>query len=183
MKLKLALFLPILALPVGHLNTLPKEQTHFCVECPVERPVPLPAMVLETLRVTKDQNIDQDDWERCAQGEGISRSDIPESWFVASQLTLKKGESPGLVVQTKNACFYGAHIGPFWLLEGSQAGYRLAFAGRADGFEVLRHHTNGYPDIELVFFFEAGKFLEYSKFCYEDGKYRFCGKRTERNAT
>jgi len=181
MKVALALLLPILALPLGSQDTPSREQTHFCVECEADHPVRLSAAALETLQVTKDDNGEHDELERCAQDQGLAVRDIPESWFVASPLTLSAGKVSGLVVQAKNACLWGAHIGPFWLLDRSDAGYRLIFSGRADGFDILRHRTNGYPDIELVFVLEAGKFIGYSKFCYAGDKYRLCGKRRERN--
>jgi hypothetical protein len=180
-KVAISLLLPILALAVGPQDIPSIEQTHFCIECEIEHPVPISAAALETLQVTKDENGEHEVLEGCAKEQGISVRDVPESWFVASQVTLKRSEAPGLIVQSKNACLWGAHIGPFWLLDRSNAGYRLLFAGRADGFDVLRHYTNGYPDLELIFVLQAGKFIGYSKFCYEGGKYRLCGKRTERN--
>jgi len=180
-RVVVSLLLPILAFGVGQQDSQLIEQNHFCVECSIEHPVPLPPAALKTLQGTNDKNGEHNELERCAKEDGISVRDIPEPWFVASETTLKKGEAPGLVVQANNACLWGAHIGPFWLLAGSNAGYRLLFAGRADGFDVLEHVTNGYPDIELVFLLQAGSFIGHSKFCYKDGNYQLCGKRTEQN--
>jgi len=159
---------------------VPTEQRSFSVEEQLVKPVLLPSEVLQLLRSTKDQRGEHDVLEQCAQEESLSVSNIPATWFEATELTLKSGEPPGLLVKAKNACLFGAHIGPYWIFRRAATGYQLAFVGRADALHVKKTRTDGYHDLELIFMMEAGRAAAYSKFCYQNGHYEFCGRRTVR---
>ncbi len=107
--------------------------------------------------------------------------DIPASWFVASQVRLTKIRASGLVVRGEAECLGGAHIAQFWVLEKTTTGYKIVFAGRGDGFEVLPTSTNGHRDLELVLITQAGANVDDVKFQYSRGKYRISGHHVEHN--
>ena len=116
------------------------EQTSFGLEEPVEHPVPLPQAVLEKLRAeTRDTT--------CPNSKAATN--IDDSWFTASEVTLRRGELPALVVKAETACLWGANIGPFWVFRHSKTGYEIVLSENALGLEVLNTRTNGYRDIQL----------------------------------
>jgi hypothetical protein len=152
-----------------------QEQTDFGVEDKFQRPVPLPADALQSLRASKNPD---DLLQECAENEGITPAEIPASWFVASEIRLSRTSS-ALIVRGEHECLRGAHIAQFWALEKTKAGYRIIFRGRADGMGVLATRTNGYRDLELLIVTQAGAYVEYVKFGYSKGEYRVAGSRME----
>jgi hypothetical protein len=179
MKLQLAIAFVVLASYVsvpaqsassdGHT----REQVSFGSEDDFQRAVPLPAAALQAILAAK---FPDDDLERYAKDKGIRAAEIPATWFVASAVRLSQVPDSGLVVRAENACLYGAHIVPFWVLAKRSATYKVALVDRADALDVLGSRTNGYRNIQLFFF--SGADLDYLKFCYRDGEYRGCGRRS-----
>jgi hypothetical protein len=152
------------------------EQTHFALEEPFERSVPLPPSVLKILRADKSN---REGFEGCP-GRGAEK-EIPASWFVASEATLKRGESPGLVVRAENGCLWGANIGPFWVFRRVNGRYELVLSQSALGLELLNTRTNGYRDIETCAAVAAGRYLVCLKYKFANGKYRFASRHEEEN--
>jgi hypothetical protein len=155
----------------------PKEQKSFSLEEPFENRVAVPAEVLQILRAPKDTD-QRDTLNRCAQEDGISVSEVPDSWFEAAQIALTVGEPRGLVIKAQNACLWHAHTGPYWVFRRLATGYQLVFVGEADWLDVKRTRTNEYRDLELVYSLEGGRTFGYSKYCFQQGQYLFCGRRT-----
>lgn len=148
----------------------------FATEDPFPNPIVVPSEALAAIKTAADS---ADILRDCAQNEGIRVADVPASWFLGSQFELSKGRTSGLIVRAEHGCLLGAHITQFWVLAKSQAGYQSVFTGRADALSVLRHRTNGYRDVQLIFVMKAGAEIQYVTFQYSDGAYRLSGRRTE----
>jgi len=143
------------------------EQTSFGLEEPVEHPVPLPQAVLEKLRAETRDRI-------CPNSKAAKDSD--DSWFAASEVTLRRGELPALVVKAENACLRGANIGPFWVFRRSKTGYEIVLSESALGLEVLNTRTNGYRDIRLSA--ATARDVLIGVYRFRNGKYTVAIKRT-----
>lgn len=153
-----------------------REQTDFGAEGDFQKPVPIPADALQSLRTSRSAD---DALQECAEQEGIPATEIPASWFVASEIRLSRMSSSGLVVRGEQRCLGGAHIAQFWVLAKSAAGYRIVFRGRADGLSVLPTHTNTYRDLQLVIITQAGAYVDYVTLRYLKGEYHVSGHRME----
>lgn len=114
------------------------EQTIFGIESEIERAVTLPKSVVNILR--KDARVSE-----CLKREGLAEPSA--SMFVASEVHLHSGRQTDLVVLPKDACLFGANIGPIWVFRNSPGGYQLIFKTDALGIEVLRERSNGYRNI------------------------------------
>ena len=117
------------------------EQTRFGLEEPINQPVPIPEDVLKMLR--QDSDISACDLE-----QPNSRDSIPSTWYEASQIHLDGPNQIDLIVKAKNACLWGANIGPFWVFRGTSNGHSLVLSTVALGLRVLSTKTNGLRDIE-----------------------------------
>jgi len=153
-----------------------REQTGFGTEGDFQRPIPIPAEALQSLRMSKSAD---DLLQECAEQAGIPAAEIPASWFAASEVRLSRMSASGLVVRGEYACLGGAHISQFWVLVKSAAGYGIVFRGRADGLAVLPTRTNGYRDLQLVIVTQAGASVDYAKFRYSKDRYQISGHRME----
>lgn len=144
------------------------EQTSFQLEEPVKHPAPLPRAVLEKLRAeTRDTT--------CPNSKAAT--DFDDSWFGASEVTLRRGELPALVVKAENACLWGANIGPFWVFRHSKTGYEIVLSESALGLEVLNTRTNGYRDIQLSA--ATARDVLTAVYKFKNGKYGVAIKRTK----
>ncbi|HLW98361.1 MAG TPA: hypothetical protein VKR82_06930 [Candidatus Acidoferrales bacterium] len=114
------------------------EQTTFGIESEIEHPLPLPKQVLNILG--KDARVSE-----CAKREGFPEAKA--TMFVASQIHLRSGEQSDLVVLPKDACLFGANIGPIWVFAKSPGAYQLILKTDALGIEVLTEKSNAYRDI------------------------------------
>ena len=72
---------------------------------------------------------------------------ISASWFEASQIHLDGPEEIDVLVKAKNACLFGANIGPFWIFRKTQRGYELVLNVSALGVELLPSRTSGHKDV------------------------------------
>ena len=177
MKLELVIALLMLATSISaaqsaSLNDHVREQTNFGAEGDFDKPVPLPIEALQLLRKSKDAD---DSVQECAEQEGIPASQIPASWFVASEIRLSGRPASGLVIRGEHECLGGAHIAQFWVLARSNAGYDIVFRGRADALSVMRTRTNGYRNLQLIFTMQAGRYVDYVNFRYSEGAYHKSG--------
>src|SRR3569833_2327804 len=141
------------------------SQTLFQLEQKFTNPAPLPAPVLKTLQMDPSNH---ELFESCPTRG--SQHAIPSSWFVASEVELKRGESTGIVVKAENGCLWGANVGPFWVFRHSDTGYRLVLAASALGLELLDTRTNGYCDIRLLS--ATGSKVHSAIFKFAAGEYR-----------
>jgi hypothetical protein len=119
-----------------------REQTAFSAEEGINHPVSVPDDVLPILRT----------FERI-QGcltKGKVPDQIPPSWFLASEIHLKDGGSPDLVVMPANRCLFGANIVPFWVFRNTIKGHQLVLSESDFILELLKTRTNGYRDIRMV---------------------------------
>lgn len=116
------------------------EQTRFGLEEPINRPVPIPEDVLKMLR--QDSDISACDLE------SNSRDSIPSTWYEASQIHLDGPSQIDFIVKAKNACLWGANIGPFWVFRSTSNGHSLVLSTVAFGLRVLSTKTNGLRDVE-----------------------------------
>jgi hypothetical protein len=153
-----------------------REQTHFGAEGDFENPVAVPNAALESLRTSKNAD---DSIQTCAENDGIPADKIPASWFVASEIRLRRSPSSGLVVRGEHPCLGGAHIAQFWVLAKSTTGYEIVFRGRADGLSVLSTRTNGYRDVRLFIVTQAGAYVDDVNFRYRNGQYEMAGHHLE----
>jgi len=149
-----------------------REQRDFGAEGDFQKPVPMPADALQSLRLSKGAD---DSLQDCAEQEGIPASQIPASWFVASEIRLSRTSAVDLVVRGEHECLGGAHIAQFWVLAKSNAGYNIVFRGRADALTVMPTRTNGYCDLQLAFITQAGAYVDYVNFRYSEGAYHKSG--------
>jgi hypothetical protein len=149
-----------------------REQTDFGAEGDFQKPIPMPAGALQSLRMSKGAD---DSSQECAEKEGIPPSEIPASWFVASEIRLSRIYSSGLVVRGEHACLGGAHIAQFWVLAKSNPGYSIVFRGRADALTVMPTRSNGFRNLQLVFITQAGAYVDYVNFRYSQGAYHKSG--------
>lgn len=141
--LGLVILLSVFASDAGA-QTKPKanraEQTRFGLEEPINHPVPIPEGVLKILR--QDSDISACDLEP------NSRDSIPSTWYEASQIHLDGPNQIDFIVKAKNACLWGANIGPFWVFRGTSNGHSLVLSTAALGLRVLNTKTNGLRDVE-----------------------------------
>lgn len=154
------------------------EQSRFAVEgTEIARPVGVPESVVEILR--------HDKYVSDCLNEGQQPSEIPESWFVGSQIRLNGSQEIDLIVMprqlplkanapTDNACLYGAHVAPFWVFRETANKSTLVLGLSAVGLEVLNTRSNGYRDIRLwsstavtqttfIFHFDGHQYLKYKE--------------------
>ena len=115
------------------------EQVRFGLEESIDRPVPLPEAVLKILR--------QDSDIRACDLEQNSRDTIPAMWYEASEIHLDGPTESDLIVKAKNACLWGANIGPFWVFRKTPNGHSLVLSTVALGLQVLKTKTNAFRDI------------------------------------
>lgn len=149
------------------------EQVDFGAEGHFEKPMPLDESALQALRGSKDAG-------ECATEENIQASGIPGSWFLASEIRLTGTAGSGLVVRGEGACFEGAHIVQFWVLEKLPNGYRVVLAGRADALSILPSVWNGHREIQFVFITGAGRSSEYVTMHFKQGQYVVAGRRIDK---
>jgi hypothetical protein len=116
-----------------------REQTSFGAEEKIERPVALPADVLQALR--------RDEQSQACLAEGQSARDISASWFIASEINLNNDRLPDLIVMAKNPCLFGANVKPFWVFSNSPRGHRLVLDVSAQGLDVMKIKSNSYRNI------------------------------------
>jgi hypothetical protein len=155
-----------------HRAEFSREQTSFGAEDDFRKPIPLPVDALRSLRISSGAS----DLQECANSEGISVAEIPPSWFVASQIRLRRTGSYGLVVRGTIRCLYGAHIASFWVLEKSTDGCRVVFQGKADALSFLPTYTNDYRDLQLGLISEAGASVDHVNLRYLTGRYQVSGQ-------
>jgi hypothetical protein len=162
----LATLLLVCAALVGQkLSDKARPQTVFQLDAKFEHPAPLPQAVLEMLRA--------DEWnqlmfESCPKRGNLKA--MPQNWFTASEVSLKRGELSGLVVKADNKCLRRTNIGPFWIFRHTERRYVVVLNGSAGALEVLNTPTNGYRDIRLSAATVTGVLSAVYKF--SDGRYR-----------
>jgi hypothetical protein len=118
------------------------EQSHFDVEYEfgmhsIQRPKNVPKDVLRILGSGTRRVL------ACANAESLSTDQIPQYWFVASEIHLYSSAQTDLIVQPRfdpqtppsNRCLFGANIGPFWVFRGTNNGHQLIFS--ADGHDLI----------------------------------------------
>src|SRR5260370_14708380 len=125
----LLLSIVVASLPLA-LGQKPSEKAHpqtiFQLDEKFTHPSPLPASVLDTLQAdTSNQQL----FESCPTRG--SQHETPSSWFIASEVERKHGESSGLVVRAENGCLWGANIGPFWVFRHTDLGFELVLDASA----------------------------------------------------
>jgi len=115
------------------------EQSKFSVEEEVQHPVGVPEDVLQILR--------QDERNRQTLSQGQSPSDIPASWFVASEIRLNDDDLPDLIVTAADPRLLGANMGPFWIFRNTPQGHKLVLNVSTHDLDVLSTRTQGHRDI------------------------------------
>lgn len=118
-----------------------QEQIRFGLEESINRPVPIPDGVLAALKIDSEVRT-----SRCVDDDQPSPR-ISASWFEASQIHLDGPEEIDVLVKAKNACLFGANIGPFWIFRKTQRGYELVLNVSALGVELLPSRTSGHKDV------------------------------------
>ena len=151
----------IVALAQTPKQTKSFEQSHFDLEQAVTRPAGLPGSVLQTLR--QDPTV---------LSSSCPRHDEPSdqmlaSLFEASRLHLAGPGEIDLIVKAKDACLFGANIGPFWVFRNTPQGYKLVLSISALGIQVLPSRSHNCRDI-LAGAVAAGKAVNVT--------YKFDGK-------
>lgn len=132
------------------------QQTIFGVEESVTRPVDLPEDVLKILR--------EDKRNRESLEKGQSISDIPASWFAASEINLNEDKLPDLIVIATEPRLFGANLAPFWVFRNTTQGNKLVLSVSALGLEALHTRTNGFRDIRSTIATARGVFTTIFKF-------------------
>jgi hypothetical protein len=134
------------------------EQARFNMDTeftPVRHPARISKAALSVLM--KDQLI-----RSCLQYDGIPDQELPENWFLASQIHLNGPKEVDLVVlpsgrlpdtpgdeASPNACLLGARTGGFWILRSTPSGYELVLSQMAVGLDILNSRTHGFRDVRL----------------------------------
>ena len=116
-----------------------REQTLFGAEEEISRPVKVPGDVLQILR--------QDRRNQRHLPKGQSPDEMPETWFIASEIHLNDDYLVDMVVMAANPQLFGANIVPFWVFRNTRQGHQLALSVSTFGLEVLKTKTSGYRDI------------------------------------
>jgi hypothetical protein len=127
----------------------PREQLKFNTEQaiePIERPLALSEDVMQILR--KDDILLRTS-KSCLE-KGQVAEQIPDSWFVASQVHLDGSHEIDLVVLPKNGCLNGANVGPFWVVQKTSKGCQVVLSGGGHNLEILSTRSKGYRDIQLT---------------------------------
>ena len=146
-------------------RTADREQSRFGIEEGVKRPVRLPASVLKIL--SHDERI-----ALCLRHGNAAPEQVPDSWFLASEVHLSDAGGVDLVVQARpqrdrnldNSCLFGANIGPFWVFRHTLRDYQLALETDVLGLQILKSKTNGYRDIECIQATAAKRITVYFRF-------------------
>lgn len=141
---------------------------------PVVRPVHLPEDALKVMRQNKTV-LD------CLEDEQ-SKDDIPETWFIASEVHLSDSDEVGLVVMPRasegspgGACLLNAHTMPFWILLKSGRAYTIVLEDNVLVLRVLSTVSHGHRDIETT----AINLNETTKWLYGfDGEKYIVNKKT-----
>jgi hypothetical protein len=115
------------------------EQLHFGAEEAIRNPTSVSEEVLQILR--------RDERNQTCLAANELPSDIPASWFVASEVSLNRDGLTDLVVTAANPCLFGANINPFWIFHGTPRGQQLVLSVSALSLEVLDTRTKGFRDI------------------------------------
>ncbi|SRR5258708_80096 len=119
-----------------------RKQTTFSAEEPLQHPIDVPTDVLQLLR--------RDVRNQTCLGEGQSPKDVPASWFVASDISLKDGHFGDLIVMPANPCLKGANVVPFWIFRRKSGQHLLSLSATAFALEILKTRTNSYRDIRVT---------------------------------
>jgi len=123
------------------INSIEKEQSLFGIESPIDRPVPVPPEILRLLdsdvRVVK-----------CLGIKGIRQA--PGTWYTTSEIHLNDRKQADFVVLPKEACLFGANIGPIWVFGRTEKSFEILLKTDALGIEILKSKTNGFRDIKGV---------------------------------
>jgi len=122
------------------------RQTSFGPETPIEKPVPLPKVVLEKL-VSENRKRLQDCLATDKKGE-----DYLPTYFSASVFDVNNDGRLDLIIQSgEHYCLEGAHSMPFWIFirtdRGGAPSYKRVLSAGSQFFTVLHTSTNGYRDI------------------------------------
>ncbi len=144
-----------------------REQVSFGLEQAVDRPVPVPDEVLIILKTDPDVIT-----SGCLDRSQLSGK---TSLFEASQVHLSGPEEVGLLVKAKNACLFGANIGPFWIFRKTSQRYELLLSVSALGIEILPGKTNGFRDVSAGAM--AGGKVVYVLYKFDGHKYNESGSK------
>jgi len=140
------------------------------MESPVVRPVNLPGDALRVMKQNKTV-------PACFE-DGQSKDDIPETWFIASDIHLSDSNETGLVVMPRSpdgACLLGAHTMPFWILLKRGGKYTVALEANVLTLRALSSVSHKYRDIETT----AENLNETTKWLYRfDGEKYILNKKT-----
>jgi hypothetical protein len=125
-------------------ETGPAEQTHFDLEEPILRPVPIPRAILQILKI-----------DPAVLQSGCPEKDHPPeqilaSWFEASPIHLHAESEVDVIVKARNGCLFGANIGPFWVFKSTAKGYEQILSTAALAINVLQRKSNGYRNISAA---------------------------------
>jgi len=79
--------------------------------------------------------------------QNLTAEELPEEWFTASQQSLGTGAGDLMVVMGASL-MRGANISPFWILRIRKSSCSLLLSAGGHDLMVLRHKSNGIPDIK-----------------------------------
>lgn len=138
------------------------EQLRFDAEEAIRNPTSVSEDVLQILR--------RDERNQTCLAANESPSNIPVSWFVASEINLNHDGLTDLVVTAANPCLFGANINPFWIFHGTPRGQQLALSVSALSLEVLNTRTKGFRDIRTTA--ATAKEVLITIYSFDGGEYR-----------
>jgi hypothetical protein len=137
-------------------KTREREQLDFSMEqeiVPIQQPVTLSKGALKVLEKEADVS-------SCMENAKLSAGQLPNSWFVGSQVHLDGPDEIDLIVlpsQLKatqpmhpvpNACFFGPYTTKFWVLRMSMKGFELVLSVNAHDLGVRKTSWERHRDIE-----------------------------------
>jgi hypothetical protein len=123
---------------------LHSQQTHnqlvFCAECEIKHPIAVPNAALEILK--KDQLV-----QETLKDENLSLEQLPDSWFIASEIALGPAEETDYLVQGQQF-LVGAHATHFWIFRETPSGMKLVLQAFADGLTTSGKRYGHFRIIE-----------------------------------
>jgi hypothetical protein len=143
----------------------------------VKRPVPLPDLVLQILKV-------DDGVKSCLEYNPLAPDQLLSSWFIGSEIHLGGPHETDLVVLPsprgeQSVCFHSAEgIGWFWVFRQASRNYQLVLQASGNGLDILKTRTNAYRDIQAVTATRAGGLLTTITFQFDGRRYRESRKNT-----
>ena len=126
----------------GQVNNKAPQQNFSAEDGGMQKPVSLPAQVLDIL--SRDAGV--------SNQLGDSESKVtkpPASWFLASEIALGPTRQNDLIVEA-NGPLAGANVVTFWIFLRRGRNWELAFTAPAHDLRILRARSREYRQLETL---------------------------------